>query len=67
MNKKTYTYTNLDGRKKMMIIYPIYENDFYFFEIWDAINGELCGNGKKHIDEIIKFLRNYNIKIEKEG
>ena len=51
MISKIYEYTNFDGRKKSLIIYPIYANDFCFFEIWDLTRGEICGNGKKHFDE----------------
>lgn len=65
MISKIYEYTNFDGRKKSLIIYPIYANDFCFFEIWDLTRGEICGNGKKHFDEIVNFLANYNVKVEK--
>lgn len=63
MTSKTYRYTNLDGRKKALTIHPIYANDYYFVEIWDLERGEICGNGKKHIDEIAKFLANYGVEI----
>ena len=65
MTNKTYQYTNLDGRKKSMVISSMDENGFCSFTVWDLAYGEWCGSGKRHIDEIAKFLANYGVKIEK--
>lgn len=60
---KTYKYTNFDGREKALIVRESTEPNMYYIEIWNLSTGDFCGNGKKSLSDIARFLANYGVEI----
>jgi len=60
---KTYEYTNLNGRRKMLVVKPTKTENSFEVEIWDLNGGSFCGNGRKTAEQITEFLAQYGVKF----
>lgn len=63
-NSMTYVYTNKDGRKKsLMVNWIANEEHKHYCALYDLETSEFCGYTYKTKDEIINFLKQYNVEI----
>jgi hypothetical protein len=60
---RTYRYTNLDGRKKSLIVKPTETTNDFYVEIWNLDTGDFCGYGYKTAEQITEFLAQYDVKF----